>query len=201
MNPAFDDYINKAQPFAQPILTYIRALIHQTCPLVEEKIKWGMPFFYYKNEMLGNMAAFKNHCSFGFWKAALMSDKTLMYTAKTEVAMGHLGKISSLKDLPTKAKFVGFIKEAMALNDAGIKVPKVKKEAPALETPNALADALKPNKKAKAVWDKFPPSHKKEYIQWIVEAKTEATQQKRITQALEWITEGKHRNWKYDTKK
>ncbi|MFY7787127.1 MAG: YdeI/OmpD-associated family protein [Thermoflexibacteraceae bacterium] len=200
MNPAVDNYIAKAQPFAQPILHYLRDLVHQTCPNIEEKIKWGMPHFDYKGEMLCGMAAFKHHCSFGFWKASLMSDKTLMYNAQTETAMGHLGKITSLKSLPSKAKMVAYLKEAMALNDAGIKVKKEKKEAVVLPTPEALTKALKQNKIAKAVWEKFAPSHKKEYIQWIVEAKTETTQEKRIAQALVWMAEGKHRNWKYDPK-
>lgn len=200
MSSAIDNYIAKAQPFAQPILTYLREIVHQTCPTVEEKIKWGMPFFDYKGEILCNMAAFKQHCSFGFWKAAIMSDKTLLYNAQTETAMGHLGKITSVKDLPSKAKLKAYIKEAMQLNDAGIKVPKPKKETIVLPTPVELAKALKHNKQANTVWEKFPPSHQKEYIQWIVEAKTEATQQKRIAQALEMMAEGKHRNWKYDSK-
>lgn len=200
MNPAIDNYIAKAQPFAQPILTYLREIVHKTCPAVEEKIKWGMPFFDYKGEMLCHMAAFKQHCAFGFWKAALMSDKTLLYNAQTETAMGHLGKISNLKDLPSRAQLVAYLKEAMKLNDAGIKIPKVKKEVAELPTPALLTKTLKLHKTAQAVWNKFPPSHKKEYIQWIAEAKTETTQLKRITQALEWMSEGKHRNWKYDSK-
>lgn len=200
MNPAIDNYIAKAQPFAQPILTYLRQLVHEVCPNVDEKIKWGMPFFDYKGEILCNMAAFKQHCSFGFWKAPLMHDKTLLYNAQTETAMGHLGKITSLKDLPSKRKLKAYIKEAMQLNEAGIKVPKHKKVAVTLPAPTLLTAALNENENAKIVWDKFPPSHKKEYIQWIVEAKTETTQLKRITQAIEWMCEGKHKNWKYDAK-
>jgi uncharacterized protein YdeI (YjbR/CyaY-like superfamily) len=200
MNPAIDNYITKSQPFAQPILTYLRELVHQVCPLVEEKIKWGMPFFDYKGEMLCNMAAFKQHCSFGFWKAQLMSDKTLLYNAQTETAMGHLGKITSLKDLPSKSKLTAYIKEAMQLNEAGIKVKKPKKETVVLPTPTILQKALTLHKAANKVWNNFSPSHKKEYIQWIVEAKTETTQQKRIAQAIEWMAEGKHRNWKYNPK-
>lgn len=200
MNPLIDTFIQKAQPFAQPILIYLREVVHEACPQIEEKIKWGMPHFDYKGEMLCNMAAFKKHCAFGFWKAALMNDKTLLYNAQTETAMGHLGKITSIKDLPSKAKLMAYIKEAMQLNDAGIKVPKLKKESIELPTPKELQEVLNENKTAKLVWDKFAPSHKKEYIQWIVEAKTDATKQKRILQALEMMQKGKHKNWKYDSK-
>ncbi len=125
-NEDVDQYIKKAQPFAQPILIHLRKLIHETCPNVEEKIKWGMPSFEYKGLLCG-FAAFKEHCTFGFWKASLMKDPTLMLNAKSEVAMGHLGRITSIKDLPSDKKIIGYIKEAMKLNDDGIKVIKAKR--------------------------------------------------------------------------
>ena len=151
--------------------------------------------------MMCSVAAFKQHCSFSFWKGALMSDPALMENAKTETAMGHLGKISSLKDLPSDKKFIAYIKEAMKLNDEGIKVEKkpiVKKE---LVIPEYIIKSIKKNKAALTTFENFPPSHKKEYTQWIEEAKTEATKEKRIEQMIEWLAEGKPRNWKYMQKK
>lgn len=191
-----DAYIEKAEPFAQPILEYLRELVHKACPEVEESIKWGFPHFSYKGMMCG-MASFKQHCSFGFWKAALMSDPTLMENAKGETAMGHLGRITSLKDLPSDRILLGYIKEAMKLNEDGVKVVKKVVARKPIEVPSYFKKALASNKKAKAVFDAFPPSHKREYLQWITEAKTIPTRDKRIEQALEWIAEGKQRNWKY----
>ena len=199
---AVDDYISKKADFARPVLKHLRALVHKTCPDVEEKMKWSMPFFDYKGEMLCHMAAFKQHAVMGFWKAALMKDVVLMENAKSEVAMGHLGKITSLKDIPSDKKITGWIKEAMVLNDKGIKLTKEPKSVAQVETaiPAFFANALKKNKKAKQVFDNFAPSHRKEYLQWITEAKTEETRNKRMATALEWITEGKGRNWKYEKK-
>ena len=195
-----DDYIKKAQPFAQPVLTHLRDLVHKACPEVEEKIKWGMPFFDYKGPMC-HMASFKQHAVFGFWKAALMKDKELMEVAKSEVAMGHLGKITSLKDLPSNKQLTAYIEEAMQLNEDGIKLPpKPKATSSPVEVPVELTTALKRNKAAKATFEAFSNSHKKEYIQWITEAKTEATREKRVEQAIEMMAEGKNRNWKYQKK-
>ncbi len=197
-----DAYIEKAQPFAKPILQHLRQLVHKACPQAEETIKWGFPHFDYKGEMMCSMASFKQHAVFGFWKAALMKDKLLHETAKSEVAMGHLGRITALKDLPPDTKIVAWIKEAMELNDKGIKVEKPKPVAAKkeVEIPAFITAALKQNKKALAIFEAFPPSHRKEYLQWITEAKTEATQQRRLAQAIEWIAEGKSRNWKYERK-
>ncbi len=200
---AMDAYIAKSADFAKPILNHLRELVHKTCPDVEEKMKWSMPHFDYKGEMMCGMAAFKQHASFGFWKAALMKDPVLIESAKTEVAMGHLGKITSLKDLPSDKKLAAWIKEAMALNDKGIKVPSKAKSAEKKElvVPDYFMKALAKNKKAQKVWDAFAYSHKKEYLQWITEAKTEATRESRMATTLEWVAEGKGRNWKYEKKK
>lgn len=196
-NSQVDAYINKAQPFAQPVLHHLRKLVHQACPTVEEKIKWGMPSFEYKGLMCG-FASFKQHCVFGFWKAKLMKDPSLMLTAQSEVAMGHLGCITSLKDLPSDKKMLAYIKEAMKLNEDGIKLerpkPTVKKE---VVVPKELLKAINQNKNAQSFWKSFPPGQIKEYVTWIEEAKTDATKEKRIEQAVEWIAEGKYRNWKY----
>lgn len=197
-DPRIDVYIAKAEPFAQPILAHLRALVHKTCPEAEEKIKWGFPHFDYKGEMMCSMAAFKKHCVFGFWKASLMNDPVLVETAKSEVAMGHIGKITTLKQLPSDRKMTAWIKEAMKLNDEGVKIKKEKPVASKeVVTPADLMSALKKNKKALAHFEAYPPSHRKEYIQWIEEAKREETRKKRIDQTVEWVAEGKHRNWKY----
>ncbi|MEO6720779.1 MAG: YdeI/OmpD-associated family protein [Ferruginibacter sp.] len=195
---AIDAYILKSADFAKPILLHIRELVHSACPEVEEKIKWSFPHFDYKNEMMCSMAAFKQHCAFGFWKASLMKDPMLVENAKSESAMGHLGRITSLKDLPPDKKIIGYIKEAMDLTDRGIKLPaKPKAEKTELEIPDYFIKALNTNKKAKTVFENYAYSHKKEYLEWITEAKTEATRNKRMETALGWMAEGKSRHWKY----
>ena len=195
-----DDYIEKSAPFAQPILKHYRSLVHKACPNVEEKIKWGMPFFDYKGKMMCHMAAFKQHCAFGFFQAALMNEPTLVRNAESESAMGHLGKISSLKDFPADKVLIGYIKKAMQLTDEGRKVVKPAKPKVEYIVPDYINAAIKKNKKANTVWEAFAPSHRKEYATWIDEAKTDATKTKRMEQAIEWIAEGKQRNWKYQTK-
>jgi uncharacterized protein YdeI (YjbR/CyaY-like superfamily) len=196
-NRAIDQYINKVQPFAQPILIHLRKLVHQACPTVEETIKWGMPSFEYKGLMCG-FAAFKQHCTFGFWKASLMSDPMLLQNAKNEDSMGHLGRIASIKDLPSDKKILGYIKEAMKLNDDGIKVAKAKPITKnELIIPAEIIEVIKQNKKAFATFESFSLSNKRDYIDWFNEAKTAATKEKRIAQAIEWMAEGKPRNWKY----
>ena len=198
---AIDDYIAKSAAFAQPILNHLRKLVHKACPDIEEKIKWSFPHFDYKGEMLCHMAAFKQHAAFGFWKAALMKDPVLMQEARSESAMGHLGRITSLSDLPPDKKLIAWIKEAVALNDKGIKLPsKSAKPQKELVIPEYILKAIKKNKKAWQVFESFPYSHKKEYIIWITEAKTEETRLRRLATAIEWIAEGKGRNWKYEKK-
>lgn len=193
-----DAYIAKSASFAQPILQHIRELVHQACPHAEEAIKWGFPHFLTHGEILCNMAAFKQHCSLGFWKAAIMEDPKGLLTIMEKASMGHLGKIASLKDLPPDKTLLSYIREADRLNREGIKIPpKPVAEKKELEVPPALTAALKKHKAADKVFRDFSYSHRKEYIEWITEAKTEATRDKRIAQAVEWIAEGKGRNWKY----
>lgn len=189
-----DAYIAKSADFAKPILEHIREIVHEGCPDVEETIKWSFPNFQYKG-LLCNMAAFKEHCTFGFWKGSLVVDAA---DRKSEEAMGQLGRISRLSDLPPRKKLVSYVRKAKELNDAGVKVAKrASKPKPAVEPPAELLAALKKDKKALATFEAFPPSHRREYIEWITEAKTEATRQKRLAQAVEWMAEGKPRNWKY----
>ena len=197
-NPAFDAYIEKSADFAKPILNHLRSLVHKACPSADEKIKWGFPNFEYKNEMLCHFASFKKHCAFGFWKGSLMKDQWLKENAELENAMGHYGKITSLEDLPADKIIMAHIKEAMKLNDEGIKVPRTKPgKASPIETPGYFLKEIRKNKNAWSNWEKFSNSHKKEYVEWIVDAKREETRDKRMQQAIEWIAEGKGRNWKY----
>ncbi|MDP4218963.1 MAG: YdeI/OmpD-associated family protein [Bacteroidota bacterium] len=198
-NPNIDAYITKAQPFAKPILQHIRGLVHKACPDVEEKIRWGFPHFDHCGQMMCSMAAFKHHAVMGFPKAELMKDEKLRENARSESAMGHMGRLSNIKDLPSDRVIIAYIKEAMKLNEAGIKLSRTSKSKTQSELPlpDSLKAALKKNKKAMIVFDKFPPSHRKEYVLWITEAKTDETRQKRLDQALEWIAEGKPWNWKY----
>jgi uncharacterized protein YdeI (YjbR/CyaY-like superfamily) len=193
---SIDAYIHKSPQFAQPIFDYLRKIIHETCPEVEETIKWGMPAFYYRGPMCG-FAAFKQHATCSFWKGSLMSDKKLLANASGETAMGHYGRITCLKDLPKKTTIVQHIKEAMLLNEKNIKVEKPKKDTKELPVPVEITNALKTNKSAKEVFEKFAPSHRKEYILWINETKRIETKEKRIGQMLDWLLQGKDRNWKY----
>ncbi|MBS1914969.1 MAG: YdeI/OmpD-associated family protein [Bacteroidetes bacterium] len=198
INKAVDAYIEKSADFAKPILIHLRKLVHSACPDVEEKIKWGFPFFDYKGPLC-NMAAFKEHCSFGFWKVSLLNDEKGILAEKKQEAAGSLGRITSIKDLPSDKVIIEFIKQAKKINDDGIKAPaKPKpKETKEIVMPSYVTKLLAKNKKAKAAFDNFSPSHRKEYIQWFEEAKTEETRNKRLAQAMEWLDQGKPRNWKY----
>lgn len=195
VDPRVDAYIEKSADFAKPILSHLRKLIHKACPDVVETIKWSMPGFEYKG-FLCNLAAFKQHCAFGFWKQSLMESDAF---PKNKAAMGSFGRITSVKDLPSEKVMIGLIHQAMQLNEKGVKVPK-KAASPKkdLVVPEDLTKALSKNKAAQNTFEKFTYSHKKEYVQWIEEAKTEATRNKRLATTVEWLSEGKSRNWKYE---
>lgn len=192
-----DEYIAKSADFAKPILTHLRALVHKACPETEETIKWSMPTFIYNGKILCMMASFTNHCSFGFWKSSRLRD--VAGILENEGSAGSLGKLMSKKDLPADKLIIAYIKETATLNE--IDVPKTtqpkKKPKPELPMPPELTAALKKNKKAKAVFDAFSPSHRREYIEWIIEAKTEDTRDRRIGKTIEQLKEGKSRHWKY----
>ena len=194
-----DAYIAKSAAFAQPVLNHIRHLVHTTCPKVEEKMKWSFPHFDYKGEMMCSMAAFKQHAVFGFWKAALMKDASLLQKARSEESMGHFGKITSVKDLPPDKKLIAYLNEAMKLNELGIKLPSKSKstEKKEITVPDYFATALSKNKKAEQIFEAFSNSHKREYVEWITEAKSEETKVKRMASAIETMTDGKSLNWKY----
>jgi uncharacterized protein YdeI (YjbR/CyaY-like superfamily) len=196
-DPRVDAYIAKQAEFARPILEYIREAVHAGCPEVEETLKWSAPHFMHHGMMCG-MAAFRQHCAFGFWKGRLVVDTG---DEKLASAMGQFGTIRTLKDLPSKRALVGYVKKAAKLNEEGIKAPRAQKaRKQPLATPPDLAAALKKNRKAAATFEAFPPSHRREYVEWITEAKREETRQRRLEQAVEWMAEGKHRNWKYMTR-
>ena len=200
-DPRIDAYIDKAAPFAQTIMDHIRSLVHQACSEVEEKMKWSMPHFDYKGQMMCSMAAFKAHCAFGFWKADLIKSAEGKVQLKDRTAMGHMGRITSIKDLPSDRAMLKMIKEACQLNEQGITVkrPPPKPEARAeLIVPIDLATALSKDKKAEKKFNSSSYSYRKEYVEWIEDAKTAPTRAKRLATALEWIAEGKGRNWKYE---
>lgn len=191
-----DAYIAKSADFAKPILKHIRALVHKSCPDVEEVLKWNSPAFMYHGILCG-MAAFKQYCVFGFWKGTLIvADK-----GKSLEAMGSFGRLTRISDLPSTRVLEGYVRRAMLLNEKGVKAP-VKHKAPRkpLRTPAYFMSALQENKKALAVFEGFSPSHKREYVEWITEAKTGETREKRLATAVEWMAEGKNRNWKYARK-
>jgi uncharacterized protein YdeI (YjbR/CyaY-like superfamily) len=199
-NPKVDAYIAKSQPFAQPILSHVRELVHKACPEVEEQIKWSMPFFTLRGVILGQMAAFKQHCAIGLWGPemnAILNEAGL----HSENGMGSLGKITSLKDLPADKKMLGYYRQAAELILSGQRTKSLERTAkstkPAPEVPTELATALKKNKAAAKVFADFSASCQREYVDWITEAKRAETKAKRVAQAVEWIAEGKQRNWKY----
>jgi uncharacterized protein YdeI (YjbR/CyaY-like superfamily) len=195
-----DAYIGKAADFAQPVLNYIREVIHEASPLITETIKWGCPSFDYKGPIV-MMAAFKQHCGLNLWKASLMNDPNRVMKLNDGNA-GQFSRITSITDLPQKDILIDFIKQGVALNEKGLKVPtkKTTGEKEELIVPEYFTAALDNNPQAKVNFNGFSYSQKKEYLEWLIEAKSEATRDKRMETAVEWISEGKTRNWKYQRK-
>jgi uncharacterized protein YdeI (YjbR/CyaY-like superfamily) len=200
LDKRIDDYIGKSAEFARPILEHLRLLVHQANPDVKETIKWGFASFDYKGPLC-SMASFKQHCVFGFWKSKLLHDpKGYLHERSNQggEAMGNLGRITSLSDLPPDEILINFIKEASHLNEDGVKLPQSpKKDKGELVIPDVLVNRLKNNAAARATFDKFSTTNKREYVDWINEAKTGETKARRLETALEWMAEGKVRNWKY----
>jgi uncharacterized protein YdeI (YjbR/CyaY-like superfamily) len=191
-DPRVDAYIARSAEFARPILTRIRDAVHAGCPEAEETMKWGMPHFTHHGILCG-MAAFREHCILGFWLGALVVDNP----DRSAEAMGQLGCIRTLKDLPPKRELIGYVKTAAKLNEAGVKRERPARKTNPQRVPADLRAALRQAPKALRAFEAFPPSHRREYIEWITEAKRDETRKRRIGQAVEWIAEGKHRNWKY----
>jgi len=202
MSVKIDEYIAKAAPFAQPILKHLRQLVHQACPGVKETIKWSRPFFEYKGVILCNMSAFTNHCSFGFWGSemgAVLRDQKVVQ----EEGMGSFGRLASLADLPPDQKLLAWIGQAAAFIDNGQHTsPMTARRSvvkPLIQPPAEFSAALRKNKRADAAFVALSPSCQREYIEWIAGAKRPETRDKRIATALEWIEQGKQRNWKYES--
>ena len=192
-DPRIDDYITKSADFAKPILTHLRELIHTACPEVEETLKWRNPSFMHKGLLCG-IAGFKQHCVIGFWKDAVLFDRN-----PNAKPCAIPDRITNVSELPPDKVLLGYIKEAVRLNEEGIKIPKAKATAKKdVVVPNDLLSALKKNKKALSTFEDFSYSHKKEYVEWISEAKREETRTQRLATAVAWMSEGKARNWKYE---
>jgi uncharacterized protein YdeI (YjbR/CyaY-like superfamily) len=192
-DPRIDAYIERQADFARPILERIRAAVHAACE-AEETLKWSMPHFMYKGQMMAGMAAFKAHATFGFWRGK----EVLGATGAERDAMGQFGRLRSVDDLPPADVLEGLIRKAAALNEAGRKPRPKKPSKPEAETPQDLADALAGNPAASATFDSFPASARRDYVDWVVEAKRPETRAKRIAQSVEWLAEGKRRHWKYE---
>jgi uncharacterized protein YdeI (YjbR/CyaY-like superfamily) len=193
-DPRIDTYIAKAQPFAQPILERVRTRVHIVVPDVEEAMKWSAPGFILNGKILLMMAAFKSHAALNFWRGQEIGDGK----AKAG-AMGQFGKLISINDLPSDVELDELIREAAELSK-GAPAPRKAKHPPKPlpDMHPEFAAALDKAAKAKATFDSFPPSCRREYLEWICEAKQDATRSKRVATAVEWLSEGKRRNWKYE---
>ncbi len=191
-----DAYIAKAQPFAQPILTHLRALVHQAAPDLEEAIKWGFPAFCWQGKMVVGIAAFKAHVALNFWHGELVTGGT----GKERDAMGSMGRITALADLPDDAALTAMVAQASALARSGVTPPHAanRKPRPELPVPALLTEALAAHPAASVVWDGFSPSSRRDYCEWIGEAKRPETAAKRTAEAIEWIAAGRKRHWKYE---
>jgi uncharacterized protein YdeI (YjbR/CyaY-like superfamily) len=192
-----DAYIREAGSFAKPILKHLRMVVHKACPKAQETLKWSAPFFMYEGKPLCMMAAFKAHCSFGFWKGSLIIKAD---GKKANIGMGQLGKITTLKDLPSDRELASYVKLAMIYNEPG--GPKIKRPLkhpkPPVKPPADFIRALKANARAFAAFNEFSPSRKRDYVEWITSAKSDETRERRLETAVDWISEGKSRNWKYE---
>ena len=194
-NPKVDAYIAKQPESARLIMEKLRKAFHKGCPQLEEKIKWGIPSFEYKGMMVG-FGGFKKHVSWGFWKASIMDDPDGILGDKAK-ASPMSNKVTDVKELPTQAVIVKYVKQAAKLNDEGVKPTKKQRTKPELKAPSYLTGAIKKNKDAQKHWKAFTPAKRREYIEWVTGAKQEATREKRLKQTVEWVSEGKPRNWKY----
>jgi uncharacterized protein YdeI (YjbR/CyaY-like superfamily) len=193
-----DAYIAKSGDFAKPVLEHLRQVVHAACPDVEETIKWGHPAFI-RHGLLCNMAAFKEHCTLGFWKGSLILDSQ---GRRADGGWGQFGRITSLSDLPAKSVLTGYVRKAAKLNEEGVRLPRrpTAKHGPVV-VPAALLAALRKNAKARTTFEAFSPGQQRDYAEWIQEAKQEATRARRVATAIEWMSQGKSRNWKYEKRR
>ena len=192
--PRFDTYIESKAEFAKPILNYVREVVHAACPDCEEAMKWSSPSFMYKGKILASMAAFKAHAAFGFWQGGQVTDAG----DKQMSAMGQYGRLTSLDDLPPRAELEALVKKAMTLIDEGVKTVRTKHEKAPFTVPQDMRAALDANPAAAAAFDGFPPSAQRDYVEWVTGAKRDETRVSRLVQSVEWLAEGKRRNWKYE---
>ena len=194
-DPRIDAYIARQADFARPILEHLRETVHAACPDGEETMKWSMPHFMYRGEMLAGMAAFKQHATFGFWRGSLVVGKANEQAS----AMGQFGCLKSIDDLPGRAELEALVRKAMKLTEDGVKPPRNKHDKAPFTVPQDLRAALDENQAAGTTFDGFPPSAQREYVEWITEAKRDETRSKRLAQAIEWLAGGKRRHWKYES--
>ncbi|MGQ0659920.1 YdeI/OmpD-associated family protein [Sphingosinicella sp.] len=191
-DPRVDAYIAKQADFARPILTHLRDMLHEACPDCEETLKWSMPSFLYQGKILAGFAAFKAHATFGYW-----NDSMLQQEEKNRSAMGQFGRLTSLDDLPDRDRLIALTRDSMALIDSGAKPPRATAKKAPFTVPQDMQAAIGANSAARATFDGFPPSAQREYVEWVTEAKSDATRGKRLAQSVEWLAEGKRRHWKY----
>lgn len=194
---AVDDYIARQRPFAVPILEHLRKVVHETCPEVVEVIKWGHPHFEHRGPLAG-MAAFTAHATFGFWKEALLRKGDAPLGRPNAKAMGSFGRLTSLADLPADRALRALLRRAMKLNEDGVKLPSRSRKANAVRPPADFLPAVRGNRRALATWQSLAPSHRREYVEWVTEARTAPTRQRRLATTVEWLAEGKRRNWRYE---
>ena len=194
-DPRIDAYIERQADFAKPILRYLREVVHSACSDCEEAVKWSSPHFMYRSEMLAGMAAFKQHATFGFWRGSLVVGE-----GETQMSgMGQFGRLTSIDDLPPRDELEALVRKAMRLTDEGVKPPRDKHRKEPFTVPQDMRAAIDSNAAAAATFDGFPPSAQREYVEWVAGAKRDETRTKRLAQAVEWLAEGKRRNWKYET--
>ena len=193
-DPRIDAYIDRQADFARPILRHLREVVHAACPECEEAVKWSSPHFMYKGEMLAGMAAFKQHATFGFWRGSLVVGEGNEQMS----GMGQFGRLTSVDDLPPRDELQALVHKAMRLTDEGVKPPRDKHRKEPFTVPQDMRAALDANQAAAATFDAFPPSAQREYVEWITESKRDETRSKRLAQSVEWLAEGKRRNWKYE---
>ena len=193
-----DTYIAGSAEWARPILTHLRQVVHAGCPDVAETLKWGWPHFMYEG-MLCSMAAFRAHCTFGFWKGPLV----VRQPAQMGPAMGQFGRITRPSDLPSRRRLVGYVKKAARLNERGVKAPRGSKarQRRRLRVPVDLSARLDRNAAARATFEGFSPARRREYLEWIADAKGADTRRRRLETAVEWMAEGKPHNWRYESRR
>jgi uncharacterized protein YdeI (YjbR/CyaY-like superfamily) len=188
-----DAYIAGQPDFARPILVHLRSVIHEACPDCDETMKWSRPSFLYKGKILAGFSGFKAHAAFGYWNDSMLNEDE-----KNRSAMGQFGRLTTLDDLPDRANLVALTRKSMALIDDGVKPPRASARKPPFTIPQDMRAAIDAVPAAKSCFDGFAPSCQREYVEWVTEAKRDETRSKRLSQTVEWLAEGKKRNWKYE---